>query len=289
MGFRVKGRLRRGVILFRLAARMRLVCLRRAYANLWLAGCTPEEEDKVGSFSEKEAEHLKYALQKRVESDVEPRDISVLCLGCGADPQNTPAPIRKWIERSNASGVWLSHLRMAMIRLSDAPGPRRLIIHELAHALLDVLSAGFRYPLAIEEGVARTAEAMLPNSSGVSAFATCHLAADSRHQEFLNVGERMTISDLLRFGQATSEPWDICAYRRMVTAAWWYEVFLGQCARKYSRLRRMLPEIRQRGYSSPDCIYMWLQEVTDWDAETLEGNFEVFCTTGLLPREVPVA
>lgn len=279
-------RLSRLLLIPRLRARMQVVRVVRSYTTFYAVECSNEELGALASITSSEISHLGKAMRSRLGTWARIPRLRLLCFGRRADLHKTPSGLRTIIAEPFGRGVWIRELMAAVAIFDDQVPIRRIVIHELAHALTDLLSGGFPYPLALQEGLARSAEYGVRDQTGRSEW---DKIADTRpandEHRYLRDDQIMTINDLLTFDLRQLSQGDrISAYAKMVNLSFWLHAFLGNLVPQRAILKTMLLELRKNNLRSPEGVYRWLQEHLCMDEAELEGAFRLFCTVGAIPQ-----
>jgi len=258
----------------------------RGFVTLYAVECSADEAATVEGITTDELARLAIGMQHYLEVSSEIPTLHVLCFGRATRPERVPQPLTRWIAQPFGGGVWLRELRMAIALFEDGNPVRRIVVHELVHGLVDVLSGGFEYPVAIVEGFARRAEWLLPDREGripLEVFSRDRNPADARVAE----AQCMSIRKLLFFD--AQEYWrkDMGAFFRMTELAFWLNCYLFGLSKERPLLGRILAVLRSENIRTPEGVYLWLQEASGMAEEELEDSFHGFCATGVVPRLQP--
>jgi hypothetical protein len=266
----------------RLRSRMGVCPFKRAYVKLYTVEGSPEELAEVELIDAAQILRLGTGMQHYLDVTGSLPRIRVLCFGSHADLRETPRGIRHWASCAFGGGVWLREMRAAIALFGRGNPIRRIVIHELTHALLDLLTNGFPYPIAVAEGFARRAEFLLPDHAGMIEWKRQSADRNHRGRIRLNDCQCMSIKQLLFFDAAKHWRHDMSAFRQMVDLSLWLNVYLFKLSDKRRLLGRMLPELRLQNVRTPEGVYLWLQEASGMGEQELEESFHCFCTTGVV-------
>lgn len=275
----------RVLLMPRLRAAMDVRAFKRAYTRLYAIACSPEESAQVEVVDGSQIMRLGTGLQHYLDVAGPIPSVRVLCFGASAPLDRVPPVIRHWTAEPFGAGVWLPELRVAIALFEDGNPIRRIVIHELTHALLDLLTDAFPYPLAIAEGFARRAEFLLPDRTGTVEWERQSADRTRKGGEHLDDSQCMSIEDLLLFDAAKHWRQNAAAFVQMTDLSLWLNVYLFKLSVQYPLLKRVLPELRLKNIKTPEGVYSWLQEVSGMDAGALEDGFHRFCITGVVPQE----
>lgn len=273
----------RVLLLPRLRVAMQVRAMPRAYATLYAIDCSPQESAQLATIGSSQLVRLGTGMQCYLEVTRPIPRVRVLCFGASSRLQKVPPVIRHWTGEPFGGGVWLRELRAALALFEGGNPIRRIVIHELAHALLDVLTDGFPYPLCIVEGFARRAEFLLPDDAGVIEWERQCTDSTVTDTGCLNDSQCMSVKELLFFDPAKYWRHDVEAFLRMTNLSFWMNVYLFKLSDQRPGLARILRELRVENVRTPEGVYGWLQQASRMQEDQLEESFHSFCTTGLLP------
>lgn len=213
--------------------------------------------------------------------------ISVFCFGSSADLTKAPPGIRIHIENSAIGGVWLSRICCVVIVFARVKSIRKVLLHELTHAYLHLLTDGFPFLRAVAEGFARRAEYLVPDEQGDTEWQrTRHWAESTRGQTYWPDDSVMSVMELLSSETVDGPRWAPSDALRLTELSFWLNVFLFRLGRQRPILRSILREIQERDLRAPENVYAWILDASGLSAEELERRFYQFCTTGELPDDV---
>lgn len=270
----------RALLVPKLRVRMAVRGFKREYASLYAVHCSALELGEVEAITTTEILRLGRGMQHYVGVSRPIPRIRVFCFGTNARLEITPRAIREWAGKPFGRGVWLQEMRAA-IALFDPNEPiRQVVIHELAHGLLDVLSNDFPYPITIAEGFARRAEYLVRDSKGLTEWERVSESESQQTARHMRNEHFMTVRDLLYFDPKEYWRRDMKAFSRMTNASFWLNIFLSRVSRQSPDVGRMLSELRLSNVRTPEGVYSWLQEASGMRADRLEDKFHRFCTKG---------
>jgi len=279
---RTKDWVRQALLVPTLRAQMEVRKLKRGYATIYAVTCSPTELAELSRIRSGEIANLAAGIQHYLDTNEELPRIRVLCFGSCAALENTPQELSQWLCNTTARGAWLRRLCTAVARFTPATPIRRIIVHELTHALLDLLTNGFPYPVAIAEGFARRAEYLLPNKRGMTEWQQQSSHQQKGHRANLTDDEFMSVRELLCFDARARWTSDRASFLGMTNVSFWLNVYLFKLSGKHPILKRILPELRLRCITTGEGVYSWLQEACSIDHAELEDGFYRFCTKGTM-------
>ncbi len=280
-----RDRITRWLLIPRLRTRMKAKRYRRGFVDLYAVDCSEEELKDVQAITETEITRLCNGIRKFLETTQKPPRMRCLCFGVNAPFDAAPPGIRDWLSSPFGRGVWISELRVCIALFGTGTTLWRILVHELVHGLLELLSGGFPYPIAIQEGFARRAEYLLPRDTDRGAAAARPGDGTQQSERFLTEDECMTIRELLQFNPREHWRMNMGAFAQMTALSYWLNVFLFGLGREFPQMRRILPELRSRNISAPDAVYQWVCGAAQMTKEELEARFLEFCTGRLLCNE----
>ena len=256
---------------------------KRAYAKVFAVECSREELAAVEMITAAEILRLGTGMQRYVDVGGRIPRILVFCFGSSAQRQKAPPGISDWVKEPFGQGAWLREMRAAIALFGREIPIRQIVVHELTHGLLDVLTDGFPYPIALKEGFARRAEYLLPDDAGNVKWERESLDQTRGDRRYWNAGDCVSIKDLVFFD--VSEHWgqNMGAFLRMTEGSFWLNAYLFKVAKAHPRLKGILGELRLNNVRTAEGVYLWLQEVSGMGEEKLEESFHRFCTTGVVP------
>jgi len=271
------------LLLTKLRMRMRVRVFRRDFVKLCAVECSADEAAQVEAISTQEIAQLGRGMEFYLETKRVIPPLYVLCLGQEARLDKMPAAVKRWTADPFGGGVWLRELRTGIALFEDGNPIRRIVVHELTHALLDVLTDGFAYPLTVVEGFARRAEWLLPDCDGVIPWKEHSAGLGASGGGCVDEHHYMSIRDLLFFDPKRYWRKDMQAFFRMTELSFWLNCYLFGLSDERSSLPRILAILRQKNVRTSEGVHLWLQEVTGMGEQELESHFHSFCTTGVIP------
>jgi len=151
--------------------------------------------------------------------------------------------------------LWRAKERVVVVSLCSWLPVERVIIHELGHASLDLLSRFFPYPLGLREGYACLCErTFAANQRGPSNW-----GVGSGPEGFLLPEQVVPIEELMLRGDpglvATT---DLNVFTR---ASYWLIGYLVYLGREFPRIRGILAELRKAQVTTRVGVLRWLQDV----------------------------
>lgn len=266
---------RRAVLIPLLKRKAKVRAFSRGYAVLYAVECSTEEERETAEITDAELVVLRRGMEHYCGSSRKLKRIHVLCIGRGARVEGFPASIRQAVHDPFGWGEWDCELDVGLALFQDELPMRRIVLHELCHALLHRLSQGFRYPSAIDEGFARRAEFFVPSAAGGTAWRTSIDAVYEARYYLEPLHGSMSIRELLSFNARDHWRKDVYQFARMTGWSFWFNMYLGTLG---NVLETLLPELRRRNIRSADGVLKWLNEATGLDESALEKRFAEYCT-----------
>ena len=276
---------RRILLIPRLRLRMKVIGRQVGYLRLYGVECSEHETEQLRNITGENLDRLGSAMQKYVGVGGRIPFIRALCFGRSAPLTDARIGIDSWMARPFSQGCWVSEMRSAIALFSGEISIERVLTHELVHGLLDVLSNGFPYPIAIQEGFARVAEYFLCHDSLSVNRAKDELEKTPQATSSLTDAQFMSIRDLLFFD--TDKHWssrDMLSFVRMTHMGFWMNSFCARCPPDRPILGRILRELRLGQHTNPADVYSWLQGALRMNASDLEDAFRAYCMTAKVPR-----
>jgi hypothetical protein len=152
------------------------------------------------------------------------------------------------------------------------------VFHEATHALFDLTTNAFSYPLAIAEGFARAAEYVPYHTGNCLPKDVPQWHVGGGADGCLSPDQTRSIRDLLYHGALISTRADRKKRERFGLASYWFVSFLGDMcsiARSSVDLART-PNESRNGTSG---VYEWILRAMQRTSEELEREFFDYCTT----------
>ncbi|MCH7720968.1 MAG: hypothetical protein IH988_08270 [Planctomycetes bacterium] len=196
--------------------------------------------------------------------------VRVLCFGSQVNFHDIPIELRNAIGNSPQLGIWLTSRKCAVIFCGGGFHERLVILHELTHALLDVLTNGFPYPLVIQEGYARVMECIIP----------ARIGSDSGQAERRRKSGFLLQSELLGIEELLKARWTAESGNRLIMLSFWLNVYLSKFPPGGRIVRCMLKELWEHDLRSPSEVYAWILGACRVNGNTAEQGFREFCMTG---------
>lgn len=250
----------------------------RAYAYLYAVNCTFDERDQVRAITKEELLRLRCGLQKKLGTASKDLRIRVLCFGASTSPKNLPSPLNQWWEHGTY-GAWMPTLHCAVARFNELCNIRRIVIHEVSHALLDLLTNGFPYPPVIEEGLARWAEYLLRDGDGVSLWNRIAKKRGACVSRYLREDECISIKRLLLLDYDNMHA---MTRAKSTDYALWLTVYLWRLSMDRPALKEVFRQLREYNMTSGEVVYQWIQDASGMNKDEIENGFRRYCMTGCL-------
>ena len=272
------------LLLPRLRWRARVVGVRRGYVRLYAVDCSDSQFSEICAVTVDELLRLRRALQTYTGAGSNCRRLRVLCFGGSATFARAPELLTRRLDSRLGRGVWIRGLRAAVVLFDGTIPVRRIIIHELTHAFVDLFTEGYRYPLAVEEGFARAMEYLLRPDPVPGTMVTCVGGQEWESQRYLSPSECLSVRELLfdpkRYWDKRSG-----ALAQMTNLSFWPNVYLAKLSHERPILRMILRELRMRGIRTPEGVYQWLLNTSGMNEHDFEKGLRQFCTTGRMPEQ----
>lgn len=243
--------------------------VRRSWARLYAVNCLDGEASRLRAITDEEMDRLGSILSSYLGVRRRIPSVRVLCLGLRVDRADLPAQLRHELSAS-CRGAWLGSQRVAVVWCDRKGRERQVIIHELAHALLDLLTDGFLFPLVIQEGYARAIECMIPGSA----------KSNSGHTQRAHPGGFVAPSDALGIEDLLRAQWTAGSAGKLTNLAFWLNVYLSKFPPRGQIVKRMLRELWDQDIRSPSGVYAWILAACEMSRAVAENGFREFCTTG---------
>lgn len=265
-----------------------VVWLQIEFLQLFAAYCTDEELVELGSIDAVQIRAVGNRMTRLVETTATIPIVRVLCLGRNAKHEHVPRVIRERFdvrrplnEQTQFTGTWLPEMSIAVARFSGDEPIRGIIVHELTHVLLAFLTGRFPYPIAIEEGFARSSEYVFcPRANHDPRYGPDR---GGRNNGYLIDSEHITARELILWNAPEHMRSVPHAFARVTRSAMWLNVFLDMLSKYRPVVGRILAELRAKNIRSAEGVLKWLQDVTGMDVDELERQFYLFCTLGVEP------
>jgi hypothetical protein len=259
--------------------RKRAFTFTRHFAVIHAIECDNDELVDVGSVRKAAVRAVERKISDLLESQLSMPLLPVWCLGQAASFDWLPERIRGTIgtDGKRGWGLWPVSPRVVVLSLCPRLPVERVIIHELAHASLDLLSGFFSYPLALREGYACLCErGFAANQAGPNNW-----GRGSGPHGFLAQEQVVPIEELMLRGYPgfIGTP-ELTVFTR---AAYWLIGYLTHIGRECPRVRRILAELRKERVATPAGVLRWLEDASGKSLEHMEKDFREFCTSPCHP------
>jgi len=262
--------------------RRRTVTFSRHFAVIYAIDCDDSELAEIGSLRSDAVYAVEDLLCRLVEAEsIGPR-VPVWCLGGASSFDWIPKPIRDLMgaDRRPGFGMWLPSQRLVVVSLRPGLPVESVIVHELAHASLTLLTDFFGYPTALKEGHACLCERRF----GANRTGSKNWVRGSGPHGYLEPSEIISIQDLI-----------LCSYSKLIgpaernrfrRASCWLVDYLLQIGREHPSILRILAALRKEGITSPEGVLKWLEGASGRTLEQMEQEFQEFC---MAPPQVRVS
>lgn len=257
----------------------------RGLAHLWAIECSPQECDEIGQVDELALHQLEEFICSLLETHTATPSIPVLCLGASADPRWLPAEILDPLRTNSWWGIWLRSPGLVVVRLQPRWSADSIIIHEMAHAVLDHQSRGFSFPLTLNEGFACICERRYRPQQRTNPKRDRSWNRGAGYGGSLSPMEMLSIAELFAHGhRGTGLRSGMVRFTR---ASYWLVDFLGYLGRVHPAVLRIMAELRNRQLSRPGEVLNWLERASGQTSSELEAKFREFCAKGGRDRQSP--
>ena len=251
----------------------RTVTFSRHSAVIHAIDCDDTELAEIGSLRSDAVCAVEDLLCRLIEAEsIAPR-VPVWCLGGTSSFDWIDKPIRDLMgaDRRPGFGMWLPSQRLVVISLRPGLPVQSVIVHELAHAVLGLLTDFFGYPPALKEGYACLCERLFAaNWTGSKNW-----GRGSGPHGYLEPSEIISIADLI-----------LCSYSKLIgpaernrfrRASCWLVGYLTQIGRERPSILRILAALRKEGITSPEGVLKWLEGASGKTLEQMEREFQERC------------
>lgn len=259
--------MKRWLVVRKLRSQLRVESFRRGFARFWAIECSAAELAEIEGINQEELISIGKFLQKRLCLQGRLPEVSILCFGRDTPIEKVPMLLRRLLKEFYG-GCWFTEIRAVVVGFGERRPIRRIVRHELTHGLLEMLTGGFRYSMAIQEGFAGYVEYELGQDTDRQ-----H-ASSKRKRRSWKEDDVVTIKELLACGyEAPQNP----NYHRMAYQCYWLNAYLARISKQQPELRRILQIIWRRNLQEPEAVYAWLQEASGLTPDELEDGFRRFC------------
>ncbi len=275
----MKSWLQRVCLVPRIRIRNRVRRFRCSPVAVYAVGCSPEESDQIRTVVQSDVHRLIARIKAYTDAAGNIRPLRVLCFGRSVGLNAVPSYAARHVDRNRASGVWIRELRAAIALFSDSLSIRQIVTHELAHGLLDVMTDGFPYPMAIQEGVACAMQNIVCAGNPREDAQSGDEVSAVRSERYLDGDYCMSAKELLLDPRGY---WTCGSEQlpRMTFLSFWLNAYLARLSRAQPVLRKLPASLRADNVRTREGVYRWLLEASAMTEEEFERGFRGFCTTG---------
>lgn len=248
--------------------------IRIGFIELSAAHCTSEELGYLRAINAARFLQLRTRIARLVDAAIDVPTIRVLCFGSNATHEHVPPAIRACFDPElpfnhwrQLRAFWVPSMAVVFVRFQGDMSIERVLVHELAHGLLDVLTDTFPYRPAIDEGFARCFEYALSPRRDCSACKGEDRGSGEKGR--LLDSEHISARELV-FSEFSDHMWeDPLALAPFTRSAMWFNVFLRIISKHRPGVKRILAELREKNVRTPEAVYQWLQQATGMSADEL--------------------
>lgn len=259
-------------LLYRLSRALhRPLIIRRSFVHLYAVGCSRAEVVQLTQAKPADFERIVNYVRNLLGSSRGVGSIRLYCLGETAPAEMVRTIVPRWCDGTPCPVAWSWESRAGVVTFALTHSIRRMIVHEVAHAVLDHLSSGFPYPSGVSEGVAAAVEFRILGEAESPG-----LPLPGRKRQYYGdvcpAGRCMTVREVLASPCGTlvspRDSWSCTAHG----------FFLLQYldARAPGMTGRMLQTLRAEGITAPEDVYAWLTSALGLDAPELEADYSRF-------------
>jgi hypothetical protein len=241
----------------------RPILLRRSYARVWALGCTAGELGEldvlVGRRVLRDIEHL---ARRLAASSATLKALNILCIGSRLPLSPEVSEAFALPNGHPCAGLWSHEQLTGLVRVNQELALSRVLLHELCHGVIGVLSDGFAYPPSLAEGFAEwiTTEALANRARGVPEPQSVAPARSPPRPG------SPSVLDLLDSADPTREGF-LLHSRRLVE-------FLGLYGDPTRTVRdRVLGELRTGNIRGGRAVYAWMLSACGCSASELERGY----------------
>jgi len=277
----IRLRLAQHLTVARLRVLQRVRRVKCSFVRIYLVNCSEAERAEVHTIDPRHVEKVGRLLQSKLGIKGRIPHVVVVCFGRRARLDLAPGAIADSLRSGRGWGAWVRQEGAAAALFNDIVPIRKIMIHEVTHALLHILANGFPYPRALEEGIAKMMEFYAfgerPRDDDKG---NDHASAEHRN---LMPAECVTVHSLLTIDPRRKKDgtdWDGNSLIVLTNRSFWLSCYLGELAKSRVALRSMLYTLRVNNIRGGEAVYEWLQQSTGLDASALERGFNSFCVTG---------
>ncbi len=266
----------------RLRSQMHVAQRRLANARIYAVDCSPDELLRVDDITLSDIQGLSELVCSWLDVRRRLPRVRVIIIGERARVHLAPKGIKHWVDRPFGQAGWFRRVNAAVILCARSNSIRQSILHELTHAFLDILTNGFPFLIAIQEGYAMATEHLIPRNGRPRDLFKGPTPPAAIMDAYVRADQCMSVQELLFFDTHAHWRKDIVAFSRMTLLGSWLHCFLGYKSIDFPVIRKMLSKLWHNDIRTPEGTYLWLQETLEMREAELERAFLRFCTTGHL-------
>jgi hypothetical protein len=198
--------------------------------------------------------------------------IYVICIGGSVREEHLPAPLSRFVGENFGVGMYMRKYQAALVRCTDRKPVLNTVAHELAHASMSVLTGGYSFGHAVEEGFAGYAEYCLMRGEKVALPEHCS------RQRFWKPEDLLTVRELLPdCAWKKDNPQD---RRKRAYLSYWLNAYLLRISRQRRDVKALLRTLWEKRMRHHEDVYSLLLETSAMSADVFENGFACYCTTG---------
>lgn len=262
-------------LLFRLAAwTRRPVIFRRAYLHVWCVGCTAAELQDVSQLDSAHLVRLAKLCRMLARSQCAVASVRLYCVGTARPDKPFSSVIPRFGCGAPVVGAWSGESRCGIVRMVEGISVRSVLLHEAAHAVFEMCTPRFCYPVALTEGYVELAVHLATHARNpITSTREQAVPAAPSHP---SGKQSMSIAALLR--AYDSADLDAASHATLARHGLCFLRYLGTLGAGTGDLvRRMLPELRGAAAATPDRIIQWLVTASGLTLQALDSGFAAFC------------
>ncbi len=255
--------------------------VRKGRIDIIAIGCNDDEMKQIRALDEMILSRLGATVAYHVGILRSFPRLRLVCLGTDAPPSH----IRRYFGNEQVadvtSGIWLARRRVAVARMQSKKPFERIVVHELAHAAIDLWTDRFPYPTAIHEGFAFIVELIEARARGWRRPQSESEAPEDEENRPAKWMSDASVREILAyrrcdFGDLPTDElaklnWQMCY------AGLWLLYFLTYSdTLKTPILYRVLPGLRRANCRTPDAVYNWMLKETGMDEASFERAFRAY-------------
>lgn len=267
----VPKRTRRWLVVRKLRSQLKVESFRRGFARFYAIECSAEELAEIESITEEEIDSIGEFLRELLGVRGRIPEISILCFGRDTPMEKVPMLLRGLLKEF-FGGCWITELWAVLLGFGERCPIRRIVRHELTHGLLDILTGGFQYSMAIQEGFAGFVEHQPGHDADLQHGAPQgSLQGPPRYWEEADV---LTIKEILAYRyELPLKP----NYTQRAYMCYWLVAYLVKISERQPEFLRILEVIWKRNLKESEAVYAWLEETSGLTLDELEDGFRRFC------------